>query len=107
VLLVCLSPNYLRSSYCRWEWDEFVRNQARRIGGADAITGVYFIGLGGDHNYAEEITAWRREVERVQLEQLQPWFPKGVQALQESEVRARIRALGQGVHAQLQQARLA
>jgi hypothetical protein len=35
VLLVCLSPSYLRSVYCRWEWEEFARLAARRIGGGD------------------------------------------------------------------------
>jgi hypothetical protein len=25
VLLVCLSPNYLNSEYCKWEWEEFAR----------------------------------------------------------------------------------
>jgi hypothetical protein len=33
VLLVCLSPNYLNSKYCRWEWEEFARLQARRADG--------------------------------------------------------------------------
>jgi tetratricopeptide (TPR) repeat protein len=107
VLLVCLSPNYLRSEYCKWEWEEFARLQARRRGGGDAVTGVYFVALGGDEHYDEQIAAWRRQVERVQLEPLQRWFPQGVQALQEAEVRQQIKTLGQGVHEQLAQARQA
>ena len=51
--------------------------------------------------------AWRHEVERVQLQQLQPWFPTGVAALQDAEVRRRVKALGQGVHEQVAQARRA
>jgi hypothetical protein len=47
VLLVCQSPNYLRSLHCRWEWDEFARVQARRVGAGDPVTGVYFVDLGG------------------------------------------------------------
>jgi tetratricopeptide (TPR) repeat protein len=109
VLLMCLSPNYLKSIYCRWEWEEFARRQARRIGGGDSVTGVYFVGLGGDEQYDKDIAAWRHEyaVERTQLEDLQPWFPRGVQALQEAEVRARLTRLGQGVHEALSQARRA
>jgi hypothetical protein len=107
VLLVCLSPNYLRSVYCRWEWEEFARVQARRIGGRDPVTGVYFVALGGDEQYDEAVAGWRQQVERVQLEPLQPWFPQGVQALRQAKVRARVRALGQGVHEQLSQARRA
>jgi tetratricopeptide (TPR) repeat protein len=107
VLLVCLSPNYLRSEYCRWEWEEFARLAARRIGGGDPVTGVYFVELGGDQDYEAQVVAWRHEVERVQLAQLQPWFPVGVQALQDAEVRRRVKALGQGVHEQVAQARRA
>jgi tetratricopeptide (TPR) repeat protein len=106
VLLVCLSPNYLRSPYCRWEWEEFARVQARRLGGGDPVTGVYFVELGGQQ-YDEVIEAWRHEVERVQVETLQPWFPSGVDALQQAEVRERITALGAGVHEQLRQTQLA
>lgn len=107
VLLVCVSPNYLRSAYCRWEWDEFARMQARRIGGGDAVTGVYFVDLGGDEDYDGAVAAWRTDVERVQLEQLQPWFPAGISALQEHAVRQRVKRLGQDVHDQLRQARQA
>jgi tetratricopeptide (TPR) repeat protein len=107
VLLVCLSPNYLRSTYCRWEWEEFARLQARRVGGGDPVTGVYFVELGGDADYEAQVVVWRHEVERVQLQQLQPWFPAGVAALQDAEVRRRVKALGQGVHEQVQQARRA
>ena len=31
ILLVCLSPNYFRSPYCRWEWDEYCRRVPYRI----------------------------------------------------------------------------
>jgi tetratricopeptide (TPR) repeat protein len=107
VLLVCLSPNYLRSTYCRWEWEEFTRLAARRVGGGDPVTGVYFVELGGDEQYSEAVAAWRHQVERVQLEQLAPWFPDGVAALQDAEVRRRVTALGVGVTDQVRQARLA
>jgi len=107
VLLVCLSPNYLKSPYCRWEWEEFARIQARRLGGGDPVTGFYFVDLGGGDDYGADVAAFRRDVERVQLEELRPWFPDGVKALQEAEVRARVKALGQDVHEALSQARLA
>jgi tetratricopeptide (TPR) repeat protein len=107
VLLVCLSPSYLRSAYCRWEWEEFARLAARRIGGGDPVTGVYFVELGGDEDYEAQVVVWRHEVERVQLQGLQPWFPVGVAALQDAEVRRRVKALGQGVHEQVAQARRA
>jgi tetratricopeptide (TPR) repeat protein len=106
-LLICLSPNYLRSTYCRWEWDEFCRVQARRIGGADAVTGVYLVDVDPPERYDEPVLAWHHEVSRVQLEQLQPWFAEGAGALEDAEVRRRLRALGRGVYTHLRQARLA
>ena len=107
VLLVCLSPNYLRSEYCKWEWDEFAQFQARRVGGGDAITGAYFAELGGDDQYHDQIAAWRREVTQVQLVELQEWFPHGAAALREAKVRELVKKLGLGVHEQVSQARLA
>ncbi|MDT5397196.1 MAG: hypothetical protein QOK33_427, partial [Mycobacterium sp.] len=107
VLLVCLSPNYLRSPYCRWEWEEFARVQARRVGGGDPVTGVCFDDLGGNELYDAAIAEWRDEVEKAQFEKLQPWFPAGVAALQEAEVLDLVKKLGQGVHEQLSQAQLA
>jgi len=106
MLVVCLSPNYLHSAYCRWEWEEFARVQARRIGGGDPVTGVFFVEL-SDERQDAALVAWREQVTRVQLVDLQPWFPRGVEALQEAEVRARVRELGHEVHDHLQQARRA
>jgi tetratricopeptide (TPR) repeat protein len=71
------------------------------------VTGVYFVELGGDEDYEAQVVVWRHEVERVQLQGLQPWFPAGVAALQDAEVRRRVKALGQGVHEQVAQARRA
>jgi hypothetical protein len=68
---------------------------------------VYFVELGGDEDYEAQVVVWRHEVERVQLQGLQPWFPAGVAALQDAEVRRRVKALGQGVHEQVAQARRA
>jgi tetratricopeptide (TPR) repeat protein len=107
VLLVCLSPNYLRSEWCRREWEEFARCRARRIGGGEAVTGVYFVDLGGDEHYSKHVAAWRREVERVQLEKLDQWFPNLTRALQDAEVRRRVAALGLGISEQVRQSHLA
>ena len=107
VLLVCLSPNYFCSPHCKWEWDEFTRYQARRAGGGDAVTGVFFVGLGGDEHDDDKIAAWRREVTRVQLVELQEWFPHGVQTLREARVRQLVNELGLSMHEQLRQTHLA
>jgi predicted nucleotidyltransferase len=34
ILLVCLSPSYFASEYCRWEWEEYLRRQVHQQLGA-------------------------------------------------------------------------
>lgn len=43
LLLVCLSPNYFASEYCRWEWDAYVRRQVHQLMGSDSVATVYFV----------------------------------------------------------------
>ena len=31
ILLVCLSPSYFASPYCRWEWDEYLLRQVHQL----------------------------------------------------------------------------
>lgn len=37
VLLVVLSPNYLASAACRWEWEHFLQRQGPRDLGGDGV----------------------------------------------------------------------
>ncbi len=47
ILLVCLSPNYFRSEYCRWEWEEYIRRQVHQLMGHESIAPVYFVEVPG------------------------------------------------------------
>ncbi len=107
VLLICVSPNYLRSPYCRWEWDEFHQHAAQRAG-ADPVTGVFFVPVGSMNVDDDEPAArlWS-DVSRLQLEDLAPWFGGGVEALQEQLVRDRVAALSSSVGDSVREARLA
>lgn len=109
VLLVCLSPNYLQSEFCRWEWEEFARLHVGRTGTAEPVTGVIFAELGEDSQYATDIAAWRHEygLESTQLENLQDWFDQGPGALQQAEVRARVKELGRRVYRALRSEQMA
>ncbi|MFT4189230.1 MAG: toll/interleukin-1 receptor domain-containing protein [Aeromicrobium sp.] len=103
VLLVCLSPSYLASPYCRWEWTEYLRRQARQTGG-DSIAGVYCVELGDPD--AADVAQWKAEVESVQLTDVRPWFPHGRRALAEQVVREQVATLGERLWQRLEHARL-
>src|SRR3990172_622865 len=40
ILLVCLSPDYFRSEYCRMEWEEYLKRQVHALIGHDSIAPV-------------------------------------------------------------------
>jgi len=62
VLLVCQSPNYYRSAYCRWEFEEYLRMQARVPVGGDPIAVVYFVEVPGADPTIDQ--RWREEIAR-------------------------------------------
>ena len=45
VFLAVLSPNYLASPYCRWEWEDYVRCEAMRQSLGEGIAPVFFVTL--------------------------------------------------------------
>ncbi len=96
LLLVCLSPNYFESPYCRWEFDEYMRTLARVQVGGEGIAPVYFVEL-PDADPAVD-ARWRAEVaERHNFTDLREWFPLGVGAIEDAEVAVRLAKLGEQV----------
>ena len=65
ILLVCLSPNYFRSEYCRWEWEEYLRRQVHQLMGHESITPVYFVEVPGsdEQQNAVEFDRWVKSIE--------------------------------------------
>lgn len=105
ILLVCLSPNYFASDYCRWEWEEYCRRQVHQLIGSDSIAGVYFVEVPGSAEY--DYAAWLSSILRGNYTDIRPWFPEGTSALRREEVRRRMAALGQSVWERLKRARRA
>ena len=105
VLLVCQSPNYYHSTYCKWEFEEYLRLQARVPVGGDPIAVVYFVEVKGSDSGVD--ARWRAEVTRHHHIDLQPWFPQGTEALQEADVAARLGELGERVWDRLAKVRRA
>jgi hypothetical protein len=95
VLLICLSPNYLASQPCRWEWDEFLTRQVHKLVGSEGHATVYFIDVPGSNEH--ENVQRLEQIMGSNFTDPRPWFPTGAAAMREEAVQARMAALGQGV----------
>jgi tetratricopeptide (TPR) repeat protein len=105
ILLVCLSPNYLASDYCRWEWEEYCRRQAHNASGRDSVTTVYFVEVPG---VAEPMRArWLDSVLRGNFTDIRPWFPEGPETLRREDVRRSVARLGERLWERIERARRA
>lgn len=89
VLLICQSPSYYASEFCRREWVEFL---ARHRDGRETVAVVYFVEV--PQSDTGENAEWRRVVAKSQYADLQPFFDQGVRALLLEDVRDRVTALG-------------
>lgn len=106
ILLVCLSPDYFKSEYCRWEFEEYVQRQVHKLMGFDSFAQVYFVEVPGvsEHDMAK---GWYELLLRHNYTDFRPWFPKGVEALREAAVRERLAALSTSLWERIQRARCA
>jgi tetratricopeptide (TPR) repeat protein len=130
ILLVCLSPNYFSSPPCLWEWEEYLKRQVHALMGQDSVAPVYFVEVPDSDEqlnaaWAEAVTRkavtaadrrqwearwkdWRvATLDRQQWVDLKPFFPDGLAALQNDEVRRRMEALGASLWERIQRARRA
>jgi tetratricopeptide (TPR) repeat protein len=116
ILLVCLSPNYFHSEYCRMEWEEYLKRQVHSLMGHDSIAPVYFIEVPGSDEqgnaaafaqWVAQIQPWLEGVMRPNFTDLRPFFPDGLSALQCEEVHRRMETLGTSLWERIQRARRA
>lgn len=116
ILLVCLSPDYFHSKYCRMEWEEYLKRQVHALMGHDSIAPVYFVEVPGSDEHGnsaafaqwvEDIQPWLDAVLRPNFTDLRQWFSQGVEALREAVVRERLAALGTSLWERIQRARRA
>ncbi|MEY4178148.1 MAG: regulatory protein afsR, partial [Planctomycetota bacterium] len=106
ILLVCLSPDYFASEYCRWEFEEYIQRQVHRLMGLDSFAQVYFVEVPGVPEQ-QMAAGWYELLRRTNYTDLRPWFPSGVSALREATVRDKIAALGASLYDRIQRARRA
>jgi hypothetical protein len=82
LLLICLSPNYLESEYCSWEFNEYLRHKAALAPGANGVPPVYFVEIPGqnDKGFEQRAAEWVTELRRRQNFDFRPWFHEGAEA---------------------------
>jgi hypothetical protein len=86
LFLAFLSPHYITSKNCLWEWEEYLRREHSAARGDDGLTPIYFV-TPADLRLAEDqaISAWLG-----QMEAKYPWFrASSTQLTPEAEALAR------------------
>ncbi|HBC80358.1 MAG TPA: hypothetical protein DEO60_15270 [Bacteroidales bacterium] len=95
LLLACLSPSYVQSDYCEWEFNEYLKNEIDKAYFGDGVAPIYFIEVPGweDKDFEKKSTAWLIELRRRQHFDLRPWFNKGEESLRDVTIKERIAKL--------------
>jgi tetratricopeptide (TPR) repeat protein len=103
LFLATLSPNYLASSYCRWEWEDYVRYEAIRQCLGEGIAPVFFVTLSDsvDAKTDQSLACWIDEIWKRQTFDLRPWHNEGQDALQQAHVKSTLEQLQTSVRTRL------
>ena len=104
LLLVCLSPSYLASEHCEWEFVEYLNHEVARGFVGDGVAPLYFLEVPGwqDPNFEQRCAEWVADLRRRQVLDLRPWFKEGEEALRNAEVQARMDQLNQQIALRIQ-----
>jgi TIR domain-containing protein len=95
LLLACLSPSYLESEYCKWEFIEYLKDEVAHLHGFNGVAPVYFVEVPGwkDKDFERRCADWISEIRKRQSFDTRPWYEQGEIALRESDVRERMEKL--------------
>jgi tetratricopeptide (TPR) repeat protein len=103
LLLVGLSPNYLKSEYCEWELAEFLKHEASRGFTGNAVAPVYLVEIPAwaDKDYDRQCAEWVRDLRGRQYFDFQAFHTNGVGALTDPDIETRFRDLTQRLREQI------
>jgi tetratricopeptide (TPR) repeat protein len=106
LFLAILSPNYIASPYCQWEWEDYVRYEAMRQCLGEGVAPVFFVTLpdAATTQLDPAIVRWMDEINQRQTFDLRSWREHGEKALQEFHVRATLEQLQASVRERLDRA---
>jgi tetratricopeptide (TPR) repeat protein len=97
LLLLCLSPAYIASEYCVWEFTEYLKHEIAQFGAGEGIAPIYFVEVPGwgDKDFDARCAAWLTELRRRQAFDLRPWYETGQSALRDAAICARLKSLNE------------
>jgi hypothetical protein len=98
LLIALLSPSYLQSPYCEWEFNEYRNHEIGQGLVGDGIAPIYFVEVDWKRSESEpQIAEWVTELRRRNHFDLQPWFNEGERALRNLSVQERMRSLAERI----------
>ncbi|MDY0384538.1 TIR domain-containing protein [Trichlorobacter sp.] len=99
LFLACLSPSYLESEYCEWEFNEYSKHEIGRFCGFEGIAPLYFVEVPGwnDKLFEQNCKAWVTELRRRQQFDFRPWSTMGIEALRNADVQERMTKLNEQI----------
>jgi len=108
LLLSVLSPTYITSEYCEWEFNEYLNHEISRGLVSEGIAPVYFVEIDGweDKTFEQRAVEWVTELRRRNYLDLQPWYHQGEEALRTLAVQERMTSLVERIHERIQRGEL-
>jgi tetratricopeptide (TPR) repeat protein len=99
LLLACLSPAYLQSEYCEWEFVEYLKFEIGHLHGFNGVSPIYFVEVTGwdSKDFDQQCAAWVAELRKRQHFDLRLWHDKGEEALREAAVQERMGKLNRQI----------
>ncbi|MBI3878658.1 MAG: TIR domain-containing protein [Verrucomicrobia bacterium] len=99
LLLACLSPAYLKSEYCEWEFVEYLKYEIGHLHGFNGVAPIYFVEVPGwdSKGFEQQCAAWVAELRKRQYFDLRPWHDQGEEALREAAVQERMGRLNEQI----------
>ena len=92
LLLACISPDYLKSEYCEWEFIEYLKNEIGHSCFGEGVAPIYFVEVPGweGKEFEQQCAAWVADLRRRHNFDLRPWFHSGVESLRDTTVKERM-----------------
>jgi hypothetical protein len=99
LLLACLSPAYLKSEYCEWEFVEYLKYEIGHLRGFNGVAPIYFVEVPGwdSKDFEQQCAAWVAKLRKRQHFDLRPWHDQGEEALRETAVQERMGKLNRQI----------